>query len=257
MSIRGLQRPAFCRIFSEMVPAHSDAGQASRQWHVAAELQRKHIAHHAEALDAEAPESARPARPSRGPRRHAARGAPLVLLPPTALLLALHFGSSLVLVTSVLLTALVVRQQGSWDNLRDRPLPAGYRWLAFGMAGFTYVVGFLGAYLRQRGVELACNQWPVCRDGSLLPGAAAGGGIAFAHRLAALLLALGAVGLFVWGRRLGDTRPDLYRGSQWVLALVLAQALVGPRVVWNRVAEGSPLLHAAPVPLVFGPLGSP
>ncbi len=181
-------------------------------------------------------------------------GAALVLLPPTALLLALHFGSSLVLFTSVLLTALLVRQLGDWDNLRDRPLPAGYRWLVFGMAGFTYVVGFLGAYLRQRGVELACNQWPVCRDGSLLPGAAAGGGIAFAHRLAALLLALGAIGLFVWGRRLRDSRPDLYHGSQWVLALVLAQALVGALVVWSRVAEVSQLLHAGLVALVFGAL---
>jgi heme a synthase len=181
-------------------------------------------------------------------------GAALVLLPPTALLLALHFGSSLVLFTSVLLTALLVRQLGGWDGLRDRPLPAGYRWLVFGMAGFTYVVGFLGAYLRQRGVELACNQWPVCRDGSLLPGETAGGGIAFAHRLSALLLALGAVGLFVWGRRLRDSRPDLYRGSQWVLALVLAQALVGALVVWSRVAEVSQLLHAGLVALVFGAL---
>src|SRR6266481_3821490 len=39
-------------------------------------LQRKHIAHHAEALDVDAPESTCPARPRRGARRHAARGAP-------------------------------------------------------------------------------------------------------------------------------------------------------------------------------------
>src|SRR5258708_4484549 len=100
-------------------------------------------------------------------------GAALVLLPPTALLLALHFGSSLVLFTSVLLTALLVRQLGDWDNLRDRPLPAGYRWLVFGMAGFTYVVGFLGAYLRPRGGGRARHPGAGWRAGS--PPARAGG----------------------------------------------------------------------------------
>jgi len=158
----------------------------------------------------------------------------------------------------VLLTALLGASAGAgWDNLRDRPLPAGYRWLVFGMAGFTYVVGFLGAYLRQRGVELACNQWPVCRDG-FAPAWRGGwrGGIRVSRtgwrrccwRWAPLDSSCG-------GGACGNSRPDLYRGSQWVLALVLAQALVGAR--WSSgaaFAEVSQLLHAGLVALVFGAL---
>jgi cytochrome c oxidase assembly protein subunit 15 len=178
-------------------------------------------------------------------------GAALVLLPPSPVLLAVHFASSLVLVTSVLLTALLIRELNGWDRLRDLGAPVGYRALAFGLAGFTAVVGYLGAYMRQQGVELACNQWPVCQNGSFLPGGIAGASIGFTHRLAALALMGGTAGLFYWARRIRDERPDLYRGTAWALGFVLAQAVAGAVVVFSRVAEYSQMLHAGLVALLF------
>ena len=80
--------------------------------------------------------------------------------PQSALLLAIHFGSSLVLVTSILLATLIILELDGWDRLRDRPVPAGFRVLTFALLLYTYVVGYLGAYIaaawrRARLFELA------------------------------------------------------------------------------------------------------
>ena len=183
-------------------------------------------------------------------------GALLVLAKASAFVLALHFGSSLILFTSVLLTALIVRgldgADGA-DRLRDRGAPARLRWLAFALAGFTYIVGYLGAYLRFRGVELACSDWPLC-NGSAFPGFAGAVGFVFTHRLAALLLLVGTGTLFAWARRLRGTRPDLYRGAAWALGLVLAQAVAGALVVFSQLSLFSKLAHAGLVALLFGAL---
>ncbi len=181
-------------------------------------------------------------------------GAALVLARQSAVLLAIHFGASLILFTSILLAALIVNELDRWDGMRDRPLPGGFRWLAFGMVVFTYVVGYLGAYTRLRGDELACDSWPLCGRGQAIPGLAGAQGTNFTHRLAALLLLLGAVWLFAWARRMRRARPDLYRGAMWALALVLAQAAAGAIVVFTRVAEASQMLHAGLVALLFGAL---
>lgn len=183
-------------------------------------------------------------------------GALLVLAKASAFVLALHFGSSLILFSSVLLTALIVRGLDGVDGadrLRDRGAPAGLRWLAFALAGYTYVVGYLGAYLRFRGVELACGDWPLC-DGAAFPGFAGAVGLVFTHRLAALLLLLGTGALFAWAWRRHGERPDLARGAAWALGLVLAQAVVGALVVFSQLSLFSRLAHAGLVALLFGAL---
>jgi heme a synthase len=177
-------------------------------------------------------------------------GAALVLEPQSALLLAVHFASSLLLVTSILLATLIILQLDSWDRLRDRPVPGGFRILTFALLLYTYVVGYLGAYMRLRGVELGCSTWPLC-NGRVIPGFSGAAGIAFDHRFAAFFLILGTVALWIWARRIRAMRPDLYRGSILALLAVLAQALAGALVVFTKVAEASQMLHAGVVSLIF------
>lgn len=180
-------------------------------------------------------------------------GAALVLLPPSPVLLAIHFGSSLILFGSVLLTALIVNELGGWDDLRDRAIAPGFRILAFALALYTYVVGYLGAYMRLRGVEIACGGWPAC-NGQVFPGFAGAVGIAFTHRFAAFILLAGTTWLFLWTRSLRASRPDLYRGGFWALLAVIAQAFAGGIVALTSVARYSQLLHAGLVALLFGAL---
>ena len=180
-------------------------------------------------------------------------GAALVLLPPSPLLLAIHFGSSLILFGSVLLTALIVNGLDGWDRLRDLPIAPGFRVLAFALAGYTYVVGYLGAYMRLRGADVACQGWPAC-NGQVFPGFVGFVGIAFTHRVAAFVLLAGTTWLFIWARSLRAERPDLYRGGFWALMAVIAQVFVGGLVALTHVAQYSQLLHAGLVALLFGAL---
>jgi heme a synthase len=185
----------------------------------------------------------------------AALGALAVVFNPTPPeILAAHFGVSLLSFVSILLVAIFLFEEKTTDRLRDRPTPAGFRNLVFALALYTYFVVYTGAYVRHRGVELACATWPLC-NGQVVPNLTSGAGIVFLHRFASLLLAAGAVWLFLWARRLRAGRPDLYWGSVAVLVGVILQALEGALVVWSRLNLFSLLAHGAVIALVFGALG--
>jgi heme a synthase len=173
-------------------------------------------------------------------------GAWAVLAPQSPLVLASHFGISLMAFASVFLTAV-------WVFLAPRAgpsVPGGYRALAVGSTVYVLGVVYLGAYVRHTGVGLACADWPLC-DGQVWPGFSGATGIVFAHRLAALgaLLLLGW--LAAWSCRLSG---DLALAGVLALVLGLAQALSGALVVWSQVGLFSALAHAALVSLLFASL---
>ena len=183
----------------------------------------------------------------------AALGALAVLYPETPEVLALHFGVSLISFVSIVLTAIFIAEENGADRLRDRPLPAGLRRLIVGLTVYSYVVVYIGAYVRHAQVSLACGDWPLC-GGSLYPGFAGGVGIVFTHRIAALVLTIGTVWLFFWARSLRAARPDIYRGSVAALTFVLLQGLDGAFVVYSRLDLFSTLSHSGFVALYFGAL---
>jgi heme a synthase len=185
----------------------------------------------------------------------AALGALAVVFDPTPPeILAAHFGVSLLSFVSILLVSIFLFEENTTDRLRDRHVPTGFRNLVFALAVYTYIVVYTGAYVRHRGVELACSTWPLC-NGQIVPNLTSEQGIVFIHRFAALLLAAGAVWLFFWARRLRAGRPDLYWGSVAVLIGVLVQALEGALVVSSRLNLFSLLAHGAIIALLFGALG--
>ena len=180
-------------------------------------------------------------------------GAWAVLSPQTPAVMASHFGISLVCFASVFLVMRVIRERPApshaWQGL-----PSGYRWLAWGTLVWTVVVAYLGAYMRQSGAELACYTWPLC-NGSLLPDLTSPGvGIAWSHRLAAVIAGGLIVWLVLWARGFGNSRPDLLRTNLFALALVIAQSLSGAFVVLSRLSLASALLHAALMALLFAAL---
>jgi cytochrome c oxidase assembly protein subunit 15 len=183
----------------------------------------------------------------------AALGALAVMYPETPEVLALHFGVSLISFASILLTALFIHELGQWDRLRDRALPRGFRRLAFALIAYSYVVVYLGAYVRHTNSQLACVDWPLC-NGKLFPGFIGGMGIMFSHRLAALFLTGGIVWLFLWARRMRQARPDLYWGALAALVCVILQALEGAFIVYSRMDIFSSLAHGGIVALLFGSL---
>jgi cytochrome c oxidase assembly protein subunit 15 len=180
-------------------------------------------------------------------------GAWAVMRPQNAAALASHFGVSLTAFASVFLTAAFLYEQSGAERVRNRPLPPGFRYYAFGLLAYIYGLVYLGAYVRHSNASMACVDWPLC-NGQIYPGFDGAVGIAFAHRLAALAGMLLITGLLVWSARLRASRPDLFRASVAALVLVLLQAFSGAIVVWTRLDIFSTLSHAGLVTLLFGAL---
>ncbi len=180
-------------------------------------------------------------------------GAWAVLAPQSPLVMALHFGVSLTAFASVLLMAAVLCEEGRGERYRSLPPPPGFGLLAWGAVGFTYLVVYLGAYVRHSNASLACLDWPLCQ-GQLVPGFSGPVGAVFLHRLAALAGTLLLAALALYAARWRRQRPDLFWGSLVALGLVLAQSASGALLVLSRLSLIASLAHSGIVALLFGSL---
>lgn len=180
-------------------------------------------------------------------------GAWAVMYPQLSPVLALHFGVSLISFASVLLATMYILEAGGTDVLRDRVIPSGLRWYVWLLAAFSYVVVYLGAYVRHTDSDQACTGWPLC-NGHVIPVLEGDVLRVFVHRVAALALVLAVVGLVYWCQRLRSSRPDLYRASLVAVATVILQSLSGAVVVFTRLDLFSALSHAALAGILFASL---
>ncbi|MDE3228461.1 MAG: heme A synthase [Chloroflexota bacterium] len=174
-----------------------------------------------------------------------------VMFPTSAVILAFHFGVSSLSVASVIVTTLFIYCLSGWDRLRDRVVGAGFRALVWGITIYTYIVIYLGAYVLHTNSTLACTSWPLCAPGTLLPPNVEPALVNMTHRVAAGILALVVVWLFVWARRLRKARPDLYLASIVALVLILCQAAEGAVVVLTRAHVWAEVMHSAFIALFF------
>jgi cytochrome c oxidase assembly protein subunit 15 len=171
-------------------------------------------------------------------------GAGAVLWPQSSLMLATHFGISLIAFASTFLSAAVVFERTSRASApKARPGGASPR-LAVAVTLYVLGVVYLGAYVRHADLSLACVDWPLC-NGQVVPPLDSVTGVVFAHRLAALgaVILLGVVAY-----------RDRSMAATWALVLVVLQALSGALVVWSRLGLFSTLLHAATMGLLFAML---
>jgi cytochrome c oxidase assembly protein subunit 15 len=180
-------------------------------------------------------------------------GAWAVMYPQLSPVLALHFGVSLIAFASVLLTAVFLFTVDGDDILRDWRPPVWFRRGVWSVTVFSYVVVYLGAYVRHTNSDDACSGWPLC-NGSVIPTLHGDVAIAFAHRLVALILVAGIVWLVYSTYTFRTQRPDLYKSSLLALAAVILQAGAGAVVVFTHLDLFSALAHAALAGLTFGAL---
>ncbi|HEX8968308.1 MAG TPA: COX15/CtaA family protein [Chloroflexota bacterium] len=189
-------------------------------------------------------------------------GAGAVLWPQSPLVLATHFGVSLIAFASTFLSAALVfeRTADRVERKSDDGRPGAarrdaglrsFRVLSLGVTAYVLGVVYLGAYVRHAGVSLACTDWPLC-NGQVVPDLSSPAAVVFAHRVAAL----GAVLLLGWlhyrSRVVGVAR----RAAAYALGLAFLQALSGALVVWTLLGLFSTLLHAAVMGLLFAALAS-
>lgn len=176
-------------------------------------------------------------------------GAGAVLWPQSPIMLATHFGVSLVAFASTFLSAALVFERTDRSRKVPSRVPSGLRNLALAVSAYVLGVVYLGAYVRHAGVSLACVDWPLC-NGRVVPPLDGLTGIVFAHRLAALG-ALALLSVLLWQARATNVG---HRAATSAFALCVLQALSGALVVWTRLGLFSTLLHAALMGLLFASL---
>jgi cytochrome c oxidase assembly protein subunit 15 len=177
----------------------------------------------------------------------AGMGAWAVKYPQAPVVLALHFGISLIALATTTLTALYLRRSGAL--LAAPAVSGGPRLATWGSAAYLYLLVYSGAYIRHAGAAAACPSWPLCGAGAPLgPEAVA---IDVVHRLAAGAALVLAVGLLVLYRHAAPDRRDLVVGAWVLIATVVAQAGAGAFLVLSRWSVTGELLHAALTGVTF------
>lgn len=154
-------------------------------------------------------------------------GAAAVKWPQQPAVMALHFGISLLAVASSMMLVLWLSRMKS-GRRRSVKLPRGFAAWAWGLWVFTYVVVYLGAFIRHTHSITGCTGWPLC-NGRLVPDLSEVSAAVFAHRLAAALLFILTVVWVVMVRRAErkGRAAGLSAGMVYLLLSVIAQILSG------------------------------
>lgn len=172
-------------------------------------------------------------------------GAAAVVWGQSDAVLALHFGFSLLSFASVALLAIYISQvERSEDRkLRTVPVSQRLRYGVWGLAVYTYVVVYTGAYVRHTGSMMGCSSWPLCGE-HFLPDFITQTGIQLLHRYASgLCLLFTAWLLWVIIRHHREQR-DLFKAGWAAFVLLLLQALSGAAVIFTNVQLLLALMHA-------------
>ncbi|RRJ67913.1 heme A synthase [Paenibacillus oralis] len=186
-------------------------------------------------------------------------GAAAVKWPQQPAVMALHFGISLLAVSSSMLLVLWTYRSGRNNEQTTRkPMSKSLVFYSLGVWVFCYGVVYLGAYIRHMEAEAGCAGWPLCND-QIVPPMSGAASIVFLHRLAALVLFFLVLGVCLFVRKCESKRNGgIFTETLLLLLLVIGQMLSG---VWltltinnDQVYLFTSLLHNGLATLLFGVL---
>ncbi|MGM1049559.1 MAG: COX15/CtaA family protein [Bacillota bacterium] len=156
-------------------------------------------------------------------------GAAAVMWPQQPAVMALHFGIALLAVASSMLLVVWMYQMQK-EKVSDRavPIPTHIRVIVWGTWVHSCIVIYLGAYIRHTESDAGCIGWPLC-NGQVIPYMYGASGIVFIHRVAAALLLVLAIILFILVRRheAKSDHSELTFSTTGLLVFVTAQIFSG------------------------------
>lgn len=183
-------------------------------------------------------------------------GAMAVKWEQSSAVMALHFGISLLAFTFALLTYLRIRRT---EEIRDEGRAGpGLRHLVWFVTFYAYVVVYTGAYVKHTDSQGGCDGWPLC-NGQWIPELSGAEGIAFGHRIAALLILVLVIWLYVKSRRELPEGSGMRKQALAILLLTVLQIFSGAFVVFALADVNwyvfAGLIHTSVIAALYGVMG--
>ncbi|TCZ75846.1 heme A synthase [Paenibacillus albiflavus] len=166
-------------------------------------------------------------------------GALAALSAQSSIVMALHFGISLVAFAATFLLALVFTKWGDYLGEAGAKLSVmsrGFKALIWISVIYCYIVVYVGAYVRHTKSSAGCLDWPLC-NGELIPDLEGATGIVFMHRVAAFLLFVLLLVMFIIARKHYRGLDKVYKGIQLAFVIVVLQILSGAAVTFTLLSE--------------------
>lgn len=166
-------------------------------------------------------------------------GALAALREQSSIVMALHFGFSLIAFAATFMLALVFTKWGNYIGKAAnelRSMSRGFRALIWISIVYCYVVVYAGAYVRHTGSSGGCLDWPLC-NGQIIPELEGPTGIMFMHRAAAFFLFVLLLVIFIIAHKRYRSIDKVYKGVSLALILVLLQILSGAVVTFTLMSE--------------------
>lgn len=191
----------------------------------------------------------------------ATMGALAVVYNQSSAVLALHFGFSLIAFASSLMLALGIRRldkaKGVFNLMNLPRVSRSFRNLTWLTTVYCYVVVYVGAFVSHSDSAGGCSGWPLC-NGEWIPELSGGIGIAFMHRIAALVLFILIATLAHFAYRHNRGNREVQMLGIAALTLCLLQVLSGAVIIatlYNpELYIFAALLHNLLVASLFGVL---
>ncbi|GGH74350.1 cytochrome c oxidase assembly protein subunit 15 [Pullulanibacillus pueri] len=178
-------------------------------------------------------------------------GAAAVIWDQSSIVLALHFGISLISFASVLLLTVIIFEETKASGSIHPRTGMGMRVNQTLLIIYTYIVVYSGAFVRHTDSALGCPDFPLC-TGQVIPDLYSRAGVQFGHRVLAGILALWILITFLYALiRLRHERW-LFWGSLIAILSVIGQATSGVFVVLTQLNLTFLLLHSFFITCLFG-----
>lgn len=180
-------------------------------------------------------------------------GAAAVVWGQSAVILALHFGVSLISFASVILLTLLIFEVDKKFDAHSVVLDKKMKFHIYGVTIYSYLVVYTGALVRHARASLACPEFPVCSRASAFP-TQYHEWVQMGHRAAAL-------SIFIWiayatwlAVRYYKNQKVVYWGWMTALILVSLQAFSGAMIIFTELNLFVALIHVIFISCLFAVL---
>lgn len=180
-------------------------------------------------------------------------GAGAVVWGQSSIVLAMHFGISLISFASVLLLTVILYEETTGIGRTFPNVSRAWKWNFNLLIIYAYIVIYSGAFVRHTDSALGCLDFPRC-NGQWVPHLYSRAGIQYIHRTLALILFVWILVTFLKAVLQKQKERWMVWGTLIAFLSILGQIASGIYVIYTRMALTFLLLHSFFVTVLFGAL---